>query len=96
MSAKNQLAAVLNSITKGSAEMTEMVLQVRSLPAPLFQLISTEKVRVREANGEIHLIPIQEKLVANDCPLLGLYASGNLSVDKHHEWSREDKNREEK
>ncbi|MCL2387703.1 MAG: hypothetical protein FWC89_09185 [Defluviitaleaceae bacterium] len=29
-----------------------------------------------------------------DCPLLGLYADGKLTVEMHHAWSREDKARE--
>jgi len=48
-------------------------------------------VKVRKINGEVHLIPIQEKVNANDCPLLGLYADGKLTVEKHLAWSREDK-----
>jgi hypothetical protein len=69
--------------------MTEMVLQTKTLPEPLFQLVRTEKVKVRELYGEIHLIPINEK--TSDCPLLGLYSGGKLTVEKHHAWSREDK-----
>ena len=71
--------------------MAEMVLQAKMLPEQLFQLIPTERVKVREFNGEIHLIPIKEKVTTNDCPLLGLYSDGKLTVEKHYEWSREDK-----
>ena len=60
--------------------MTEMVLNTRALPEPLFQLIHTEKVKVREAQGEIRLIPIRETDL--DCPLLGMFADGKISVDK--------------
>ena len=76
--------------------MAEMVLQSRALPELLLQLISTEKVKIRESNGEIHLIPINDKAVANDCPLLGLYADGKLTVDLHHAWSREDRELEKR
>jgi len=75
--------------------MTEMVLQARTLPEPLFRLIHSEKVKVREHRGEIHLIPLQEKITTSDCPLLGLYSDGKLTVDKHLAWSREDKALEE-
>ena len=76
--------------------MTEMVLKANTLPPPLFQLIQTEKIKVRQLHGEIRLIPIQEHASANDCPLLGLYSSGKLTVDKHLAWNRENKALEEK
>ena len=74
--------------------MAEMILQAKTLPASLFQLIPTEMFKVREVNGEVHLIPVPpavEKATTSDCPLLGLYADGKLTVEKHHAWSREDK-----
>jgi len=40
--------------------MTDMVLQARDLSEILLKLISTEKVRVREVGGEIHLAPVIE------------------------------------
>jgi len=40
--------------------MTETVLNTKTLPEALSKLIRTEKVKVRETDGEIHLIPIQE------------------------------------
>ena len=75
--------------------MSEMVLNAKVLPESLFQLIPTEMVKVKEVNGEIHLIPIHEKITTDDCPLLGLYADGKLTIEKHHAWSREDKELEE-
>ena len=71
--------------------MPEMVLNVKTLPETLFRMLPTEKVKVRKINGEVHLIPIQEKANVNDCPLLGLYADSKLTVEKHLAWSREDK-----
>ena len=68
--------------------MAEMILQARNLPEPLLKLIPTEKIRVREINGEVHLIPIKE--TAKTCPLLGMYTDGKLTVDKYLEWKRED------
>jgi hypothetical protein len=61
--------------------MAEMVLNARTLPEPLFKMIATEKVKVRESHGEIRLIPIRETDV--DCPLLGMFADGKISVEKH-------------
>jgi hypothetical protein len=60
--------------------MTEMVISTRTLPEPLFRLIQTEKVKVREAHGEIMLTPVRETDL--DCPLLGMFADGKISVDK--------------
>jgi hypothetical protein len=64
---------------QGGFSMTEMVISTRTLPGPLFRLIQTEKVKVREAHGEIRLTPIRTDL---DCPLLGMFADGKISVDK--------------
>jgi hypothetical protein len=60
--------------------MTEMILNARTLPEPLFKLIRTEKVKVNETNGIINLIPIKES--ESECPLLGLTADSGLTVDK--------------
>ena len=60
--------------------MTEMVLNTKTLPEPLFRLIHTEKVKVREAHGEIRLTPIRETDI--ECPLLGMFADGKISMNK--------------
>ena len=57
--------------------MTEIVLNTNTLPEPLFRLIRTEKVKVREADGEIRLTPIVN--TDKGCPLRGLCADGKLS-----------------
>ena len=59
--------------------MTELVLNTNTLPEPLFRIIRSEKVKVTETSGVINLIPILE--VTNDCPLRGLAADSNLTVD---------------
>ena len=59
--------------------MSELVLNTNTLPEPLFRLIRTNKVLVNEANGVINLIPISEK--TDDCPLRGIAADSNLTVD---------------
>ena len=73
--------------------MTEMVLQTRTLPEPLFRLISSSSVKIREdSNGEIRLIPVIEPIVAtNNCPFLGMYTDGKLTVDGYLERKRMDK-----
>jgi len=60
--------------------MAEMVLNTNTLPEPLYRLIRSEKVKVNEVNGVINLIPILQ--VENDCPLRGLAADSNLTVDR--------------
>jgi len=59
---------------------SELVLYSNTLPEPLFRLIRTEKVMVREADGEIRLTPISDS--DESCPLLGMFADGKISVDK--------------
>ena len=61
--------------------MTEMVLNTNTLPEPLLRLIHTEKVKVRENDGEILLTPITDTV--EGCPLRGMFADGKLSVDKY-------------
>jgi len=69
----------------------ETILNTNTLPQPILRLIPTEKIKVREHNGIIHLIPFKEKPIQSSCPLLGLYSNGKLTVEKHLAWSREDK-----
>jgi hypothetical protein len=40
--------------------MEEMIMNVNTLPDPLFRLIKTDKVKVREAGGEIRIVPFTE------------------------------------
>jgi hypothetical protein len=60
--------------------MTETVLETSTLPEPIFRLIHTEKVEVREFNGEIRLIPITD--IQKAFPLRGMFSDGKISVDK--------------
>jgi hypothetical protein len=60
--------------------MTEMILKTKTLPEPLFRLIHTENVKARELYGEIRLTPVRE--TDADCPLLGMFTDGKISVDK--------------
>jgi hypothetical protein len=69
--------------------MTEMVIKTKTLPEPLFRLIPTERVKVREVRGEIRLTPIKETIA--DCPLLGMFADGKISTEKFIENKRAEK-----
>ena len=71
--------------------MTETVINTKALSKILFELIPTEKVRIREANGIIQLMPIEENV---DCTigLRGILADfEEMSVEKFLERSRIDK-----
>ena len=59
--------------------MVETVINTNTLPETLLKLITTEKVRVIEADGVIQLMPIEESI---DCPLRGLAADSKLTVSK--------------
>jgi hypothetical protein len=72
--------------------MTEMVLNTTALPETLFRLIQTEKVRVREIDGMIQLIPFKENNDYSVGGLRGMFAGNpNMTVDKFLERKRSDK-----
>ena len=60
--------------------MAEIVISTNALPEQLFRMIQTDKVKINETNGIISLTPITE--IQSDCPLRGLAADSNLTVDK--------------
>ena len=70
--------------------MSEIVVSVKTLSETLFEMIPTENVKVRQADGVINLIPIYE-VTKDECPLLGLTADSSLTVDKFLAMTREDK-----
>ena len=76
--------------------MTEIVLQTRALPEPLFRLISSDNVKIQaDTNGEIRLIPVKESIeLINNCPFLGMYTDGKLTVDGYLERKHRDKDLE--
>ena len=69
--------------------MTEMILNTSMLPEPLLRLIRAEKVKVNELNGVISLTPIVE--IKSDCPLRGLAADSNLTVDSFLDMTHDEK-----
>jgi hypothetical protein len=75
--------------------MTEMVLNTKALPEFLFKLIPTEKVRVKEIDGMVQLMPVKENA---DCTvgLRGILAEyDEMSVDKFLERKHADKELEQ-
>ena len=60
--------------------MTEMVLDTRALPEPIMRMIHTKKVKIREAQGDFIITPIREENV--ECPFLGMFSDGKISVDR--------------
>ena len=69
--------------------MTEMVLDVQTLPETVFSKISTRKVKVYEENGTITLTPFSEEKPRFD-HLTGMFSDGKISIDdfleeKQHE-----------
>ena len=71
--------------------MPETVMNTTALPEILFKLIPTEKVRVKEIDGIIQLMPVKEN---TDCTigLRGILAGyDDMSVYKFLERKRADK-----
>jgi hypothetical protein len=67
-----------------------MVISVKSLSESLRSMIPTEKVKVRQVDGIISLIPFREE--KNGKPsLLGLAADSTLTVEKFLAMKREDR-----
>jgi virulence-associated protein VagC len=62
--------------------MTDMILDVQTLPEMIFSKISAEKVRIREENGSIILTPIVEPKQNFDV-LFGMFADGKISTEEY-------------
>jgi len=70
--------------------MSEMVLSMETLPKVLDEMISTDRVKLREIDGVISLTPLHE-VENEECVLLGLTAGSTLTVEKFLAMTREDK-----
>ena len=71
--------------------MIETVMNTSTLPEFLLRIIPTEKVRVKEIDGMIQLMPVKENV---DCTigLRGMFAGDpNLTIDKYLERKRAEK-----
>jgi hypothetical protein len=71
--------------------MMETVMNTNTLPEFLLGIIPTEKVRVKEVDGEIRLLPVEEQIDYIAKLRGSLAAYPELSVDKFLERKRADK-----
>jgi len=71
--------------------MTETVMNTRILPEFLLEVITTDKVRVKEIDGEIRVIPFAEPIDYIEMLRGSLADYPELSVDKFLERKRADK-----
>ena len=70
--------------------MTDTIMNTTALPEILLQLINTEKVRVKESDGIIQLMPVKENIDIT-IGLRGILAGyDEMSVDKFLERKRAD------
>ena len=69
--------------------MTEMVIDTKTLPESLFRLLRVEKVKVREHDGEVRLIPVIQ--TPNSCPFLGIASDCGFTVDEFMAKKRNEK-----
>jgi hypothetical protein len=60
--------------------MKEKVLDVQTLPENVFSKISAKKVKVREENGIITLMPLSKEKPRFD-HLFGMFSDGKISID---------------
>jgi hypothetical protein len=65
------------------------VLSIYSLPEVLYSKLRTTTVSITEDNGVILLAPVAQK--TNRKKLRGMFSDGRLSVDRHLEIMREDR-----
>jgi hypothetical protein len=70
--------------------MTEMVLDIQTLPETIFSRIPTRKVKVYEENGTITLTPFPEVKPRFD-HLIGMFSDGKISVDDFLEEKQREK-----
>ena len=70
--------------------MTEMVLDINTLPETIFSKISTNKVKFYENNGTITLTPIFEEKPRFK-HLRGMFSDGKISVENFFEETQKDK-----
>jgi hypothetical protein len=62
--------------------MSDMILDVQTLPEMIFSRISAEKVNFHEENGTIVLTPIIEKKMNFDV-LFGMFSDGKISTEEY-------------
>jgi hypothetical protein len=76
--------------------MTEKVMNTNAVSSYLMRILQSNKVRVREADRVITIVPVEEAAAEKkySCPFLGIAADSSLTVDKFLEWKREEREAE--
>ena len=62
--------------------MSDMVLDIQTLPEIIFSKISADKVKFHEENGSIILTPVIEKKQNFDV-LFGMFSDGKISSEEY-------------
>jgi len=62
--------------------MTDMIIDVQTLPETVFSRISSKKVMFHEENGSIVLTPVVEKKQDFDV-LFGMFSDGKISTEEY-------------
>jgi virulence-associated protein VagC len=62
--------------------MSDMILDIQTLPETIFSRISTKKVKIHEENGSIILTPVVEKRQNFDI-LFGMFSDGKISTEEY-------------
>ena len=71
--------------------MTDTITTTAALPEILFSLIKTEKVKVKEIDGIIQLLPVKEKASCTS-RIRGMFAGDtNMTVNSYLERKQEEK-----
>jgi hypothetical protein len=60
--------------------MTDMIMDLQTLPETIFSRIHTQKVKVHEENGSIVVTPFSEEKSRFD-HLVGIFSDGKMSID---------------
>ena len=71
--------------------MGEIIMNVNTLPEMIIRLFPGGKVRVREENGALTILPAQTDYEDDVCPLYGFLGGGRLSTEGFLEQKRLDK-----
>jgi hypothetical protein len=70
--------------------MTEMILDIQTLPETISSKITTKKVKLYEENGTITLTPFSEERPRFD-HLIGMFSDGKISIDDFLEEKQQEK-----
>ena len=73
--------------------MTERIMDINAVSSYLVTTMQSKKVKVREADRIITIMPVDEVITEKNssCPFLGIAAGSSLTVDKFLEWKQEER-----